>query len=48
MLQQLGVIRMAASNPTTVNQELIKRMSEIANKEVEVDALLNWSSYLKM
>lgn len=42
MLQQLGVIRMAASNPTTANQELIKRMSEIANKEVEVDALLNW------
>lgn len=42
MLQQLGVIRMAASNPTTANQELIRRMSEIANKEVEVDALLNW------
>ena len=42
MLQQLGVIRMAASNPTAANQELIKRMSEIANKEVEVDALLNW------
>ena len=42
MLQQLGVIRMAASNPTAANQELIKRMSEIANKEVEVDTLLNW------
>lgn len=42
MLQQLGVIRMAASNPTAANQELIKRMSEIANKEVEVDALLHW------
>ena len=42
MLQQLGVIRMAASNPTTANQELIRRMTAIANKEVEVDALLNW------
>jgi len=42
LLQQLGVIRMAASNPTTANQELIRRMAAIANKEVEVDALLNW------
>ena len=42
MLQQLGVIRMAAANPTTANQELLKRMTEIANKEVEVDSLLNW------
>ena len=42
MLQQLGVIRMAASNPTAANQELIRRMTAIANKEVEVDALLNW------
>ncbi|MBR6621119.1 MAG: hypothetical protein IKK90_01345 [Bacteroides sp.] len=42
LLQQLGVIRMAASNPTTANQELIRRMTAIANKEVEVDTLLNW------
>ena len=42
LLQQLGVIRMAASNPTTANQELIRRMTAIANKEVEVDSLLNW------
>ena len=42
LLQQLGVIRMAASNPTAANQELIRRMTAIANKEVEVDALLNW------
>ena len=28
VLQQLGVIRMAASNPTTANQELLKRMKE--------------------
>ena len=47
MLQQLGVIRMAASNPTAANQELIKRMSAIANKEVEVDTLLNWDDLYK-
>ena len=47
MLQQLGVIRMAASNPTAANQELIKRMTAIANKEVEVDALLNWEDLYK-
>lgn len=42
VLQQLGVIRMAASNPTTANQELLKRMKEITSQEVNVDALLNW------
>ena len=47
LLQQLGVIRMAASNPTAANQELIKRMTAIANKEVEVDALLNWADLYK-
>ena len=47
LLQQLGVIRMAASNPTAANQELIKRMTAIANKEVEVEALLNWADLYK-
>ena len=42
MLQQLGVIRMAASNPTTANQELIRRMSEIVDGQIPVDSLLNW------
>ena len=42
MLQQLGVIRMAASNPTVANQELIRRMSEIVDGAVPVDSLLNW------
>ena len=42
VLQQLGVIRMAASNPTTANQELLKRMKEITSQEVNVDSLLNW------
>lgn len=47
MLQQLGVIRIAASNPTTANQELLKRMQEIADKEVTVDSLLNWDDLFK-
>jgi hypothetical protein len=42
MLQQLGIIRLAASNPTTANQELIRRMSEIVDGQVPVDSLLNW------
>ena len=42
LLQQLGVIRMAASNPTNANQELIRRMSEIVDGQVPVDSLLNW------
>ena len=42
MLQQLGVIRMAASNPTAANQELIRRMFEIVDGAVPVDSLLNW------
>ena len=42
LLQQLGVIRMAASNPTTANQELIRRMSEIVDGHVPVDSLLHW------
>lgn len=47
MLQQLGVIRMAASNPTTANQELIRRMSEIVDGQVPVDSLLNWEDLYK-
>ena len=42
LLQQLGIIRMTASNPTTANQDLLKRMKEITSQEVNVDALLNW------
>ena len=42
LLQQLVVIRMAASNPTNANQELIRRMSEIVDGQVPVDSLLHW------
>lgn len=47
LLQQLGVIRMAASNPTNANQDLLKRMTEITNKEVAVETLLDWNNLYK-
>lgn len=43
LLQQLGVIRLATSNPTSANLALLKRMREIASQEVDVDSLLNWT-----
>ena len=43
LLQQLGVIRLATSNPTSANLALLKRMREIASQEVDVGSLLNWS-----
>ena len=47
MLQQLGVIRHAAANPTAANQQLLQRMTAIANREVRVDTLLNWDDLYK-
>lgn len=44
MLQQLGVIQMAAANPTAANQEMIKRMAEITNKDVATETLLDWDT----
>lgn len=38
---------MAAANPTAANQELLKRMQQIADKEVAVDSLLNWDDLYK-
>ena len=43
LLQQLGVIRLATSNPTSSNLALLKRMREISNQEVDVDSILNWN-----
>lgn len=47
MLQQLGVIRMAAANPTSANQEMLRQMTEITNKDVAVDSLLDWNTLYK-
>lgn len=47
LLQQLGVIKIATSNPTSANLELLKKMKEITNKEVDVGDLLNWNDFFK-
>ena len=48
LLQQLGIIRLATSNPTSANLALLKRMKEISNQEVDVDSLLNWNDLYQM
>lgn len=42
LLQQLGIIKLAATNPTSQNQEFMKQMQRITNRNTPVDALLNW------
>lgn len=42
LLQQLGIIRLVATQPTSQNQDLLRRMSGISNHEVPVDSLLVW------
>ncbi len=42
LLQQLGVIRLVATTPTSQNQELLKQMARITNEEIPVDSLLSW------
>ena len=42
LLQQLGLIRFAASNPTSENQELLQRIAKITNNEIPVDSLIIW------
>lgn len=48
LLQQLGVIKIATSNPTSANLELLKKMKKIASKEVDVDTLLNWNDLFQI
>lgn len=43
LLQQLGIIRMVASAPTTHNQAMLKRISSISEGKIPTNSLLNWS-----
>lgn len=43
LLQQLGLVRLIATTPTSQNQALLKQMSTIANKDIPVDEMLNWN-----
>lgn len=47
LLQQLGLIRMVATNPSSDHQELLVQMGRIANKDVVADDLLVWSDLYK-
>lgn len=42
LLQQLGIIRLVATQPTSQNQELLRRISGITNHELPVESLLVW------
>jgi len=42
LLQQLGIIKLVATNPTSQNQEFLQQMQKIANKDIPVEDLLNW------
>ena len=43
LLQQLGIIRLVASMPTSQNQALLKRISGISSGEIPTHSLLVWS-----
>lgn len=47
LLQQLGLIRMVATNPSSDHQELLVQMGRIANKDVVADDLLVWNDLYK-
>lgn len=42
LLQQLGLIRLVATSPTTQNQELLRQVSQITNENIATDLLLVW------
>jgi len=42
LLQQLGLIRFTASNPTKQNQEMLQCMTKITNGEIPIDSLIVW------
>ena len=47
LLQQLGLIRIVATNPSADHQELLVQMGRIANKDIVVDDLLAWNDIYK-
>lgn len=43
LLQQLGIIRMVASTPTSQNQALLKRIAGIGEGKIQTNSFLVWS-----
>lgn len=48
LLQQLGIIRLAAMYPTAQNQEFLQQMTRITNKDIPVETLLVWDDFYKV
>lgn len=48
LLQQLGIIRLVATNPSSHNQELLLQMARITNKDIPVEDLLVWDDLYKV
>jgi len=48
LLQQLGLIRIVANTPTIQNQQLLKQVSMINNKDVNTDHILVWKDFYKV
>lgn len=48
LLQQLGLIKLVASTPTNHNQDLLKQVSLIHNKDVQTDDMLVWDDLYKL
>ena len=42
LLQQLGIIRLIATNPSSQNQELLHQITRISSEDVNVESLLVW------
>lgn len=47
LLQQLGLIRIVATNPSADHQELLVQMGRIANKDIVTEDLLVWNDIYK-
>lgn len=47
LLQQLGIIRLVAAQPTLQNQEMLRRISGITSGQLPVDSLLVWGIFIR-
>jgi len=48
LLQQLGLIKIVASTPTGHNQELLKQVSSINNRDIPTEDMLVWDDLYKL
>lgn len=48
LLQQMGIIRMVATNPTPHNQEFLSQMKRITQEDIPTDDLLVWEDLYKV